>query len=243
MRKYLLQSGFFFCLIILSVKITAQQKVKDGTVVSGPLPATNSLLELESNNKGLLFPRMTLTATNIASPLTAHIAGMTVYNTATTGAIPFNVVPGLYVNDGTRWFRVISNAQTLTNINVTNPTAFTPAGAFYDYRFQTEANDLYNEYNTATGEFTVARTGLYSLTLSNLGTCTSGAMIYTAFFSVNGNLFAGSSYTNNNGGLGGNFTSTATITVSLLPAMWFSPGDLIPQDLLVVWLIPLHGLL
>ena len=198
-----------------ALKISAQTKIKDGTVASSSLPAANSLLELESNNKGLLFPRVALSATNLPAPLSAHIAGMTVYNTATAGAIPFNVVPSLYCNDGTKWNKVISNSQTLTNLTVTSPTAFTVAGSFYDFRFVTESNDLFNEYNTATGEFTAARTGLYSLTLSNLGNCTTGLVNYTCFFSINGNLYAGSTYTNNNGGAGGNFTSSGSITIPL----------------------------
>jgi hypothetical protein len=214
MKKYLLQCILAFSMLTAADSICAQQKIKDGTVVSGTLPASNSLLELESNNKGVLFPRVALSATNVASPLSAHIAGMTVYNTATAGTAPNNVVPGLYFNDGTKWLRVISNAQTLDNITVTNPSAFTPSGSFYDYIFQTESNDLLNEYNTITGVFTAARTGVYSLTLSNLGSCTSGQISYAVFFSINGNLFAGSNYTSP-GAVGGNFTSSESITVSL----------------------------
>jgi hypothetical protein len=207
---------FLICLLAIGVSdANAQTKIKDGTIASSSLPAANSLLELESNNKGLLFPRVALSATNLAAPLSAHIAGMTVYNTATAGTVPFNVVPSLYCNDGTKWNKVISNSQTLTNLTVTSPTAFTAAGSFYDYRFLTESNDLYNEYNPATGEFTAGRTGLYSLTLSNLGNCTTGNMNYTVFFSINGNLYAGSTYTNNNGGAGGNFTSSESITIPL----------------------------
>src|SRR5882757_4715623 len=90
-------------LAIVTFSTNAQSKIKDGTVASTALPSPNSLLELESNNKGLLFPRVALSATNLPAPLTAHIAGMTVYNTATVGTIPFNVVPALYYNDGTKW--------------------------------------------------------------------------------------------------------------------------------------------
>jgi hypothetical protein len=54
--------------------------------------------------KGLLLPRVALTATNAATPLDAHVAGMTVYNTAATG----DVTPGYYYNDGTQWVRLAS---------------------------------------------------------------------------------------------------------------------------------------
>ncbi|HEY1046343.1 MAG TPA: FISUMP domain-containing protein [Bacteroidia bacterium] len=69
---------------------------------------SNSVLELESTNKGLLMPRVALSALNLASPLSAHVAGMTVYNTATAGTAPNNVTPGYYYNDGTQWVRIPS---------------------------------------------------------------------------------------------------------------------------------------
>jgi hypothetical protein len=96
---------------------TAQTKVKDGTVTgSSTLPNNNAILELESTQRGLLMPRVALQATNIASPLTAHIAGMTVYNTATAGTTPVNVFPGWYYNDGTKWVRLAVSNNGFTNI-------------------------------------------------------------------------------------------------------------------------------
>lgn len=86
---------------------TAQTKIKDGSVTGSPvLPNSNAILELESAQRGLLLPRVQLQATNIAAPLNAHIAGMTVYNTATAGTAPVSVSPGWYYNDGTRWVRL-----------------------------------------------------------------------------------------------------------------------------------------
>ncbi|NML69057.1 hypothetical protein HHL23_04530 [Chryseobacterium sp. RP-3-3] len=47
---------------------------------------------------------MALTATNFTAPLGSPLAqGMVVYNTAAAGTSPNNVVPGLYVYDGTQW--------------------------------------------------------------------------------------------------------------------------------------------
>jgi len=85
----------------------AQTKIKDGTVGgSSALPNNDAILELESAQRGFLLPRLPLQATNNPAPLTAHIAGMTVYNTATAGTAPANVSPGWYYNDGTRWIRL-----------------------------------------------------------------------------------------------------------------------------------------
>lgn len=69
-------------------------------------PNSNAMLDISSTNKGLLLPRVALTATNNPSPLSAHVAGMTVYNTATNNSVAANpVYPGEYYNDGSLWQR------------------------------------------------------------------------------------------------------------------------------------------
>lgn len=88
-------------------------------------PNANAKLEISASNKGLLLPRVTLTATNNVSPLTAHVAGMEVYNTATNTTSNGNeVFPGRYINDGTQWIRqmtvndrrIIAGANSADNI-------------------------------------------------------------------------------------------------------------------------------
>ena len=69
-------------------------------------PEPNAILDLNANNtdngsKGLLLPRVALVATTDANPLTMHVKGMYVYNTATAN----DVSPGVYYNDGTKWVR------------------------------------------------------------------------------------------------------------------------------------------
>lgn len=84
----------------------AQTKIKDGTVSSSTLPNANAILELESTSKGFLLPRVELNQTSSASPLTAHIAGMMVYNTASSN----DVTPGYYYNDGSQWVKASGSA-------------------------------------------------------------------------------------------------------------------------------------
>jgi hypothetical protein len=106
----------FIALTFAAAIATAQTKIKDGTVTgSSALPNTNAVLELESAQRGLLMPRVQLQATGNPAPLNAHIAGMTVYNTATAGTAPTNVSPGWYYNDGTRWVQV---AVTSNGFNI-----------------------------------------------------------------------------------------------------------------------------
>ena len=83
-----------------AITLSAQVKVGDN-------PASlngNSALDIERTDKGLLLRRVALTGTANGAPLSSHVAGMTVYNTAMAG----NVTPGYYYNDGTQWVRVAS---------------------------------------------------------------------------------------------------------------------------------------
>ncbi len=114
--------------VVLSyVSGMAQAKIGDNPTVIDP----NSILELESPNQGLLMPRVSLTATTSATPLTAHIAGMTVYNTTAQN----DVLPGYYYNDGTKWVKVLSsglgplNTPTVIGTSPTNTLSITGLGA------------------------------------------------------------------------------------------------------------------
>ncbi|GAA4457510.1 phage tail protein [Rurimicrobium arvi] len=128
------------CMLLLcSSGVYAQSKMKDGTISSSALPNANAILDLESNRRGLLLPRIALTATNSASPLSAHVQGMAVYNTATAGSGSTAVIPGYYINDGTKWIRLISKGEvSLANTALSSST--TPAGnSIGDMVFNTTA--------------------------------------------------------------------------------------------------------
>jgi hypothetical protein len=84
------------------------------TIGSNHEPDSNALLDLrsgddESSTKGLLLPRVSLEATNLAKPLTAHKKGMTVYNIGTSPTsveLRYYLSPGIYYNDGNEWIRL-----------------------------------------------------------------------------------------------------------------------------------------
>lgn len=71
-------------------------------------PNADAQLDITSTTRGLLLPRVALTNTTSPAPLTADVAGMVVYNTATAG----DVTPGFYYNDGTDWIRLGSGATS-----------------------------------------------------------------------------------------------------------------------------------
>lgn len=130
-------------LIALTLGITVgalAQNVGVGTKT----PNANAILDVTSTAKGLLLPRLALTATTNFFPLTAHVAGMTVYNTATAN----DVTPGFYYNDGTKWWRMLPEKPG------------TPANWFYmpsvtiPLNVTLNTDQTINLYTAYTGQFT-----------------------------------------------------------------------------------------
>jgi hypothetical protein len=80
----------------------------------GANPAASAMLDVSATDKGLLIPRVALTATNAAGPITSPTTSLLVYNTATAGSAPNNVIPGYYYWNGTAWiaFNTTSAAST-----------------------------------------------------------------------------------------------------------------------------------
>lgn len=111
MKSYLLAAGF----TVLSVSGALAQNV--GINTTGLAPAASAMLDVDATNRGLLIPRVALTATNAAGPVTAPATSLLVYNTATAGAAPNNVTPGFYYWTGAAWSRFMNgngNAWTTT---------------------------------------------------------------------------------------------------------------------------------
>ncbi len=85
-----------------AIPLFSQVKVGNNPASINP----NSVLEIESTNKGLLLPRLSLSSTTSATPLSSFVSGMFVYNTSTVN----DVSQGIYYSDGTKWIRVNSSS-------------------------------------------------------------------------------------------------------------------------------------
>ncbi|NTW34255.1 MAG: hypothetical protein HGB12_16825, partial [Bacteroidetes bacterium] len=67
--------------------------------VSGSQPNSSAMLDVVSSDRGLLIPRVALTQTTNAAPVTSPAISLLVYNTATVN----DVIPGFYYWDGSKW--------------------------------------------------------------------------------------------------------------------------------------------
>ena len=100
MKKIILFAG-----LLLPAIFSFSQNVGIGTST----PNSSAALDVTAANKGILPPRVALSSINDAATVVSPAAGLLVYNTATAGTVPNNVVPGYYYYTGTVWLR-ISNA-------------------------------------------------------------------------------------------------------------------------------------
>src|SRR5258708_28373436 len=105
------------CLIFSA--FTSQAQVKIGLPAGA---ADNSAVLDVSNkgggNKGFLAPQVALTALNAAGPVTAPANGLLVYNTATAGTSPNNVMPGDYYWTGAQWVMIICSTMANPTGNI-----------------------------------------------------------------------------------------------------------------------------
>lgn len=103
--------------------------LKAQTGIGTTTPDASAKLEVASTNKGFLPPRVALTATNAASPITNPANGLMVFNTVTAGTNPFQVVPGYYYWDATaqRWVSLSTTVGNVQNQAIFRSTSNTAA--------------------------------------------------------------------------------------------------------------------
>ncbi len=151
-------------LFILCSKFSfSQVKIGNNPAIVNP----KVILELESTNKGVLIPRIALTATNDMLPfssLTTIEESLLVYNTATTGTGTTAVIPGFYYWNGGNW-TLLGSSKNIYNVN----------GFLTGNR----------EINQGTNSFTFSGTGNTILNSGNVGIRTTTP---TEALEVNGNI-------------------------------------------------------
>lgn len=95
-KDFLLFAGLLF-----SMQVIGQ------TGIGTTTPNASAKLDVYSTNKGFLPPRISLSGTLDVSTITNPATGLVVFNTATAGTNPNNVIPGYYYYDGTKWNQLV----------------------------------------------------------------------------------------------------------------------------------------
>lgn len=144
MKTFIVRAVFCFCIFLLSTYSLKAQNV--GINATGSAPDASAGLDIDFDNKGLLVPRVALTATNSASPITSPATSLLIYNTATAGTAPNNVYPGYYFWNGYAWqrFKTVKYRKFLgadvacvntTLIDVTGLSFPVETGVTYRFKF------------------------------------------------------------------------------------------------------------
>jgi hypothetical protein len=121
-------------------------------------PNASAQLEVQSTNKGVLFPRVTQ-ANRPASP----VAGLMVYQTDNT--------PGFYYYDGSAWVRLLSSADAVPSATSTsgfaarNSPAFVETNALGSYVSLPDNQNLSADIsvNGSSTLFTLTKAGRYNI--------------------------------------------------------------------------------
>jgi len=111
-------------MMLFSIQLVAQ------TGIGTTSPDPSAKLEIKSDNKGFLPPRIALTATNSASPINNPANGLMVFNTVTAGSNPFQVVPVYYYWDGIsqKWVSISTTVGNVQNQAIFRSSSNTDAG-------------------------------------------------------------------------------------------------------------------
>ena len=100
---------FFFSLLpfgaICNATLYAQVVSVNTTGAAGD---DSAILDVDASNKGFLIPRVSLTSTTDDVTIALPATSLLVYNTATNGTYPNNVIPGFYYWEGVKWTPLIS---------------------------------------------------------------------------------------------------------------------------------------
>ena len=112
--------GYKKCLILVLISLSFLTHAQTG--IGTTMPNASAKLDVSSSTLGFLPPRVALTASNVFAPIagtSSAAAGLLIYNTATAGTAPNNVVPGYYYWNGTAWTQ-ISNGLILDSSKTAN---------------------------------------------------------------------------------------------------------------------------
>lgn len=209
--NFLVKIAIFLMLISQSVVSQAQvnmTKIKDATIPSTPIvPVPGAVLELESNNKGFLVPRMT-TAQRDAIPSANRADGLLIYNTTTGCFNHWSTAQSL-------WLSICGTPPPADfSISVAQCSAITINGTY------TQGTAL-NTTNFLTIPVTVSQPGNYAIS----ATTTNGY-----YFEKSGNFPASGNYVLNLQGTGTPNNATAnpgdvvTLTLNGKPSTTCNPN-------------------
>ena len=100
---------FTICMLFIVTFSFAQTGIGTAT------PDPSAKLHVSATDKGFLLPKVSLTATNLASPITSPATGLLIYNLTSNSSVS----PGFYYWNVNSWIRLIVPSDNATNVTGT----------------------------------------------------------------------------------------------------------------------------
>ena len=147
-------------------------------------PDASAGLEIQFTDKGLLIPRVALTSTSSASPITSPATSLLIYNTATAG----DVTPGYYYWNGSAWVRFATGSSVINGSGTATRVAFW-SGA---NTLSSNANLYWDNTNSRLGIGTSSPS--YDLHVQRTGGASSAKIGYSSSYTDNRLYFGDGSY-------------------------------------------------
>ncbi len=184
-------------------------------------PNSSAQLDVTASNKGFLPPRIALTALNDNSTISSPATGLLIYNTATAGTAPNNVIPGYYFWNGNNWSLISGSSGNVTGIAKFYNNSSQSYTASMNVALNTTETNSISSYVSLSSNGIVLEPGVYELEGSAGGTVstTSGdTRVYTGFYNNTSGSFVGQggqSASGNAGNHNGLAYNSATVTLTL----------------------------
>lgn len=148
----------FFTLLLFFFIIDFTYSQNIGINETGATPDNSAMLDIVSNDKGILIPRVNIVDLTTAAPITTPAISLMVYNTNTTSGA------GYYFWNGTKWVKIYDSnansdedwyeANTTTAPNDINDDIFTNGNVGIGLNNPGQALDIFNgniEFDTEFG--------------------------------------------------------------------------------------------
>lgn len=162
-------------IILFLITLISQAQVGIGTV------SPDAALDISSATEGLLIPRVALTTTTSALPLTLPTISELVYNYATVA----DVTPGYYYWNGLIWVRLA--AGSTTNWSTTGNTGIVDGINFIGTAAATNVDVAFRRNNLSAGKIGISSTS-FGVGALNLGATTNSTAFGTNALTLNTGL-------------------------------------------------------
>jgi len=100
-------------LLLITVLLASSQLLKAQQGFGNNSPDKSAVVDMSAANKGALLPRVALTGTTDVTTIANPANALTVFNTATAGTAPNNVIPGYYFYSTSlnKWVKLVTTEE------------------------------------------------------------------------------------------------------------------------------------